>query len=92
MQVRGRFFVLAWGAVFLVVAATISVRQYRAFATVARVAVLQDSVKAVRSVHGDVGAQLAGMRSPDVLRPRAESLGLRQPSEDEQVPLSVPRR
>ncbi len=92
MQVKGRFFVLGWGGVFLAVAGTIALRQYHAFTTVRAVAILADSVKAVRSVHGDLTGALAGMQSPELLVPRAEALGLRQPTEGEQVPLSLPNR
>jgi hypothetical protein len=92
MQVKGRFFVLGWGAVFLAVAGTIALRQYHAFTTVSEVSVLADSLQAIRSVHGDLTGTLAGMQSPELLVPRAESLGLRQPTEGEQVPLSLPAR
>jgi len=92
MRVKGRFFVLWWGAVFLAVASTVALRQYRAFTTVRTVTSLADSVQAISSVHGDLTGTLAGMQSPELLVPRAESLGLRQPTEGEQVPLSLPPR
>jgi hypothetical protein len=92
MRVKGRFFVLGWGAVFLAVASTVALRQYRAFTTVRAVTSLADSVQAISSVHGDLTGTLAGMQSPELLVPRAESLGLRQPTEGEQVPLSLPSR
>ena len=64
MRVKGRFFVLGWGAVFLAVAVTIALRQYHAFTAIGEVKMIADSVKAVRSVHGDLTGTLAGMQSP----------------------------
>lgn len=92
MRVKGRHLVLAWGAVFLAGAGTIALRQQRAFHLLREVGVLADSLRAIRSMHGELSATLAGMTSPEGLLPRAESLGLRTPSDSEQVPLALPPR
>lgn len=92
MQVKGRHLVLAWGAVFLAVAGTVAVRQHRAFLLNSEVGELTSTLRALRSVHGDLASNLAGMRSPELLLPRAESLGLQIPSDSAQINLSIPTR
>lgn len=92
MQVKGRHLVLAWGAVFLAVAGAVAVRQHRALLANQEVRTLTDSLRALRAVHGDLSSSLSGLQSPELLLPRAESLGLRTPSDTEQVTLALPPR
>ena len=91
MQLRGRHLVIAWIAVFLVVAGTIGLRQRRGFEASRRVRALRTALEAVTARHTALSSDLAeAVGAP--LRVRAESLGLRSPSDSELVNLAVPPR
>jgi hypothetical protein len=81
MQVRGRYLVVAWTAVFLAAAGTIALRSRSGFASRARVDSMEQRIKALESMRGDIRASVARLQALDSLARKAEALGLRQPSD-----------
>jgi len=89
---RGRWFVIAWVAVFLAVAGVIALRDTRGFAMNDHVRTLEDSVQVLSDVRNTLTTDLAFLRSPGEVARRGALLGLRMPSDSEIVTLRVPGR
>lgn len=89
MQVRGRHLVLAWTAVFLLVAGVIVSRDRRAFALQARVRVVHDHIRALISDRDRLAATIARLSTQEELQPKAEAMGLRIASDSEMIALPV---
>ena len=89
MQVRGRHLVLAWTAVFLLVAGVIVLRDRRAFTLQARVRVVNDHIRALISDRDKLAATIAKLSTQEELQPKAEAMGLRIASDSEMIALPV---
>lgn len=92
MQVKGRYLVVAWTAVFLAAAAVIVLRDGRAFPARRHLAELDGRIRALEGIQADLEARISALESPDSLRPRMAALGLREPTPSEIVRLLVPDR
>lgn len=92
IAIKGRHFVVAWIAVFLLVAGVITVRDRRAFATEKRVALLEDSLQVLLRQHADLLARRSTRLAPGSLMRVGERLGLRTPTDNEIERVLVPRR
>lgn len=92
MQVRGRYLVFAWTAVFIAAAAAIVVRTKAGFDMRARVDSIEAHMKTLDGIRGDLEADLATMKSRTTLSPKAQALGLRFTSDTEFRLLPVPVR
>ena len=83
MQVRGRYLVIAWTAVFLAAVGAIVFRTRAGFEMQQRVVRLNDRIQVVEGIRGDVEAKVASLQSRPVLAPKVEALGLRFASDTE---------
>ncbi len=90
MQVKGRYLVIGWTAVFLAVTFTIVIRSHRGFAIQKRVQALGDSVLAARSTRDNLGQTITSLRGRTVLLQRLGGTGLRDASDSEVVKLHLP--
>lgn len=90
MQVKGRYLVIAWTAVFLTVAGAIVFRTHRGFATQERLRRVRDSVQAMRATRDKVRRSIGTLESRSVLEPRLELLGLRGASDSEIIRVQLP--
>ncbi|MEO8479968.1 MAG: hypothetical protein ABI542_10095 [Gemmatimonadota bacterium] len=89
---KGRWFVIAWVAVFLTVAGVIALRDKRGFAMTEQVRTLEDSAQVLSDVRTTLSADLAFLLSPGEVTRRGMLIGLRIPSDSEIVTLRVPSR
>jgi len=90
MQVKGRYLVVAWTAVFLAAVGAIVLRTQAGFRMQERVVALDEQIQALEGIHGDVEAQVTTLESRPVLAPKVEALGLRFASDSEFRLLPVP--
>jgi hypothetical protein len=90
MQVKGRYLVIGWTAVFLAVALTISFRARRGFETQIRLREVRDSVQATRAMRDAVRNSINGMIGRYTLGPRVAATGLRMASDSEVIKLHLP--
>lgn len=91
MTVKGRHLVVVWIAVFLLVAAIITLRDRAGFEATARIARLEDSLQVISRQHAELSARIANQRAPGPLSQLGESLGLRIPTDNEIERVQVPR-
>ncbi len=89
---KGRWFVIAWVAVFLTVAGVIALRDKRGFAMTDQIQTLEDSSQVLFDVRTTLSADLAFLLSPGEVTRRGALIGLRMPSDSEIVTLRVPGR
>jgi len=92
VQVRGRYLVLAWTAVFLAAAGAIVVRERRGWAVSRHLDEIDNHAKVLEDMRAELAGSIAAMSSRDSLIPRAEALGLRVPSDSELVQVNLPVR
>jgi hypothetical protein len=90
MQVKGRYLVIGWTAVFLTVAGAIVLRAHRGDAVRERLHHVRDSVQAMRATRDRVLTAIGTLESPSVLEPRLEQLGLRSASDSEIIRVQLP--
>ena len=81
MQVRGRYLVFAWTAVFVIAVGTIVIRTRSGFSTRDRVNKLERRIRMLESSKADLQANVARLTSRRVLGANAEAMGLRHPSD-----------
>ena len=89
MQLKGRHIVVAWMAVFLLVAGTVVVRLRKSFAVSKRVQALQASIDSLLAEQAEQRNAI-GPLTGEALRIKAEALGLRAASDSEIVTLILP--
>lgn len=89
ISLRGRYLVVAWIAVFLVVAGIITLRDRAAFAARQRLGAIAESLQVVSRQYSELSAEIETTLSPGRLTLLGERLGLRTPTdtEIEQVPV-----
>jgi cell division protein FtsL len=92
MQVKGRYLVVAWTAVFLAAVGAIVFRTSAGFRMQERVTALNDSIRAADAMYGDLAAKVATLQSRPVLAPKVEALGLRFASDSELRLVSIRAR
>ncbi len=92
MQIRGRYLVLAWTAVFLAAIVLIAVRDKRGFAISHHLEVLDDSVRAMQSLQSGLEGNIATLSSRNALGARLESRGFRFASDSELLFVPLPPR
>lgn len=88
---RGRFWVILWLTIFLVVAVAVQARQAAAIATARRVSDLREQRLALEAERGDLERQIRQATSRKVLGARAEALGLHFPEDSEFIYLDLGR-
>lgn len=91
IAVKGRHHVIGWIAVFLAVAAVITLRTRAGFDTGDRIALLEDSLQVLERQHADLSARIANRLAPGTLTLVGEQLGLRTPTDNEIERVLVPR-
>ncbi|HEY3935024.1 MAG TPA: hypothetical protein VGL65_10455 [Gemmatimonadales bacterium] len=89
MQVKGRYLVLAWTAVFLAAIGVIVWRDTRGFPAQHHVDQLDNQIKALLSRQGDLQARIAALESQQELAPRVRPLGLRVALDTEIIQLPI---
>ncbi len=92
MQVRGRYLVIAWTAVFLAAVGAIVFRTSAGFRMQERVTALNDSIRTLDAVQGDLSARVATLQSRPILAPKVAALGLRFASDSELRLVSIHAR
>lgn len=80
---RGRFWVIVWLTVFLVVAVAMQWRQATAYATVGRLKQLREQRLALEAEKSALDREIRLATSRKVLGARAEALGLHFPEDSE---------
>jgi DNA-binding transcriptional MocR family regulator len=90
MQVRGRYLVIGWTAVFLTVAGAIVLRARRGYEVRDRLLHVRDSVQAMRATRDKVHRAISTLENRAVLEPRLELLGLRSASDSEIKRVQLP--
>ena len=83
---------VGWVAVFLAVAAVITLRDRAAFAAGERISVLEDSLQVLGRQFNDLSGRIENRRAPGPLGLLGEQLGLRTPTDNEIERVPVPRR
>lgn len=83
ISLRGRYLVVAWIAVFLVVAGIVTLRDRAAFRVQKSMALVEESLQVVERQHNELNAEIANRKSSGALTPIGERLGLRIPSDTE---------
>ena len=91
IAVKGRHHVVGWIAVFLAVAAVITLRDRAGFTTRSRIALLEDSLQVLDRQYNDLNSRIAVRRAPGPLSLVGEQLGLRIPTDNEIERVLVPR-
>ncbi len=89
MQLKGRYLVVAWAAVFLTATGMIVVRQSRAHKVQTRITRLQEARDELREAKSDLQSRVAALKSRDALGPKITALGLRMASDSEVVNLRI---
>ena len=92
MQVRGRYLVIGWTAVFLAAVGTIVLRDSAGFAARAHVDGLNNRIKALEGIRADLETSVTLQQGRDSLAARLRGIGLRLPTDSEVVPLRLPPR
>jgi hypothetical protein len=77
MQVRGRYLVFAWTAVFFGAVGSIVLRTRAGFLTAHRVSTLEAQIRILESSRAAITADLAERKGRAALVPKAEAIGLR---------------
>lgn len=90
MQVRGRYLVVAWTAVFLATVGAIVLRARSGILMRRRVDAIADTIRALSSSKADLETRVTDLESQPKLMPKAEALGLRNPSDSVVIILHVP--
>jgi hypothetical protein len=90
MQVKGRYLIIGWTAVFFVVVAAILRREYDGWKLGKAVAAADDSLRALSALTAGLDASIAAVSSRDSLSPKAQALGLRYVSDSNLVTITVP--
>ena len=80
---RGRFWVILWLTIFLVVAVMVQARQAAAIATASRVSELREKRVALEAERAALERQIRLATSRKTLGARAEALGLHFPEDSE---------
>jgi len=92
MRVKGRYFVLAWTAVFLAAVAAIVLRDGAAFPARQHLDDLERRMRALEGIRADLKTKISGLERSDSLRPKVAAFGLRAATDSEMKQLSVPAR
>jgi hypothetical protein len=90
MQVRGRYLVFGWTAVFAVAAGSIVLRTRSGFVTRRHVDSLEAEIRVLESSRADFESSLEKFKGRAVLVAKAQALGLRFTSDSDLVILNVP--
>jgi hypothetical protein len=90
LSLRGRYLVVAWTAVFLVVAGSITLRDRAAFRALERYRILQESLQVVSRQHDELLADINNRVTAGELTALGERLGLRIPTDTEIELVRVP--
>ena len=91
ITVRGRHHVVGWIAVFLGVAAMITLRDRAGFAARDRILLLQDSLQVLSRQHNQLVVRIETRLAPGALSLTGEELGLRSLTDNEIERVPVPR-
>lgn len=91
IAVKGRHHLVAWIAVFLAVAAVITLRDRAGFAARDRIAALEDTLQVLERQHVDLSSRINTRLAPGPLSLLGEQLGLRIPTDNEIERVLVPR-
>ncbi len=90
ISLRGRYLVVAWVAVFLVVAGIITLRDRAAFAAGQRLGAVAESLQVVSRQQNELTAEIQTRVSSGPLTLLGERLGFRIPSDTEIYKVTVP--
>ncbi len=90
MPLKGRYLVVAWVAVFLVVAGIITRRDRLGFAALERYNAIAESLQVVQRQQAELSADIQTRESPGALVQLGLRLGLRTPTDTEIEQVSVP--
>ena len=90
MQVRGRYLVIVWTAVFLAAVGAIVFRTKSGFDVQRNMVGVHTRIQALEGIRGDLEAQVAMLQSRPVLAPKVAAFGLRFASDTEFRLLHVP--
>jgi cell division protein FtsL len=88
-KLKGRYLVVAWATVFLAATGMIVVRQSRAHKVQTRINRLQETRDELREARSDLQSRITALKNREVLGPKVAALGLRVPSDSEQVDLRI---
>ena len=91
MKLRGRIWLGLWLLYFLLISVTVVARQRAALRTAERLTRLEEERLALEASRADLERRIREGSSLQVLRPRAEALGLRMPTDAETMLLNVRR-
>lgn len=91
ISLKGRHYVVAWIAVFLVAAGIIALRDRAAFQATKRIAALSESLQVTNRQLVEVSTDIVNRTAPGELGRVGERLGLRIPTDSEIEQVRVPR-
>jgi hypothetical protein len=92
MQVKGRYLVIGWTAVFLAAIASIVIRDGAGFAAISHLQETNRNVKALEGIRSNLETSIRQLSSSEALRAKVEPLGLRPATDSEQVTLPMPAK
>jgi len=88
-RLKGRHWLALWLLAFLGAAALIVVRQRGAILTATRLGELREQRQALEATKAELLRAISRAKSREVLVPRMERIGLRLPSDTDNIPLRV---
>jgi hypothetical protein len=92
MKLRGRYLVLAWVGVFLIMAGVLTWRDRTAFNIEETLRHLRDSLEVATARHAQLQTSVAGLESAAAITSAGEALGLVTPTDSEMFTLTIPDR
>ena len=92
MQVRGRYLVIGWTAVFLAAVGAIVLRDGAGFAARKRVDSTGTHIKTLEGVRADLETATSLLQGREQLAAKVQAFGLRFATDSELVPLRLPAR
>jgi len=92
MQVKGRYLVIGWTAVFLAAVGSIVIRDGAGFAARKHLDETNRNLKALEGIRSNLQTSIAQLSGSEAIRAKVEALGLRPATDSEQVTLQLPAR
>jgi hypothetical protein len=92
MQVKGRYLVIGWTAVFLAAVGAIVIRDGAGFTARKNLDKTNREVTALEGIRGNLETSISQLSAREALRLKVQPFGLRPPTDSESVQIQLPAR